>query len=125
MPSPVVTWTVFRYFQNHNNGLMRVAARVGLEVQAGGSPRLLFWGVEVPKAPSGASDLEQRLATISTELGEREDRRTEPDVILDFGPSGIVAIETKHRTRLNCDAVAMQVGDCLLVKGHLIEVFAL
>jgi hypothetical protein len=59
-----------------------------------GPPRVLLWGVPVP-ADAATGDLRSRLVTISDTIGEDPKRRSEPDVVLDYGPGGAAFIEVK------------------------------
>jgi len=90
-----VTWTVFRYLQAQ--GALARIAEVAEHAVADAQARLVLWGVEVPP-PDGLSDIEGRLETISRQLGESPNRRTEPDAIVDFGHDGVVVIEAKLRS---------------------------
>jgi hypothetical protein len=95
-----VTWTVFRYLQNQN-ALGRVAEAADHAV-ALSRPRLLLWGVEVPPSSNGDTDIEAQLQEISMQLDTSQCRRTEPDVIVDFGAMGVVFIEVKFQSGHDC-----------------------
>ena len=77
--------------------------RAGLPIP-GRAPRpeaALLWGVPIP--PDRAGDdrgwrLRGRLEAIADRLGEDPRSRTEPDVVIDLGPDGVVVIEVKHRS---------------------------
>jgi len=95
-----LTWTVFRFL--HESGQLLDALRaVGLPIpETVIHPRaLLLWGVPVPFDPLAQSEgwkLRERLEAISNQFGEVPGSRTEPDVVIDLGPHGIVVIEVKH-----------------------------
>jgi hypothetical protein len=62
------------------------------------SQRLLLWGVEMPVPADFVSRIERRLETISRELGESSNRRTEPDAIVELGDAGLIVVEAKLRS---------------------------
>jgi hypothetical protein len=83
-----VTWTVI-------SGLREVAglgALVG-ELKLGPPEALLLWGH--PLDGERAAKVRDDLVTISDDLGEKPDRRTEPDVIT-MWPALLVFVEAKH-----------------------------
>jgi hypothetical protein len=97
-----LTWIVFNFL--HKEGRLAQALRTaGLAIseQLREPDAMLLWGVPVPLdrgiSPRGW-ELRQQLEAISDALGERRNKRTEPDVLLDFGPDGIFIIEVKHRS---------------------------
>jgi hypothetical protein len=83
-----VTWTVVR-------GLLEVGRLGALVGQpALGPPQaLLLWGH--PAAGPAADDVSDRLAQMSDDLGEKPDRRSEPDVIA-LWPSQLAVVEAKY-----------------------------
>ncbi|MGO9577730.1 MAG: hypothetical protein ACLPTQ_25750 [Terriglobales bacterium] len=83
-----VTWTVIRLLQ-HERLLGPAFRHPGLE------PVLLVWGVSVPNDCTAGQALRDRVINVLNGLGEEQDYRTEPDVVLDFGSAGIVIIEAK------------------------------
>ncbi len=90
------TWSVFRYLQCEH--LIRVAvSRAGIQfvAQAESEPTILLWGSPVPADNPNGRLIMERLIAASDRLEEDRDKRSEPDVILDFGPAGIVFIEVK------------------------------
>lgn len=89
-----VTWTVFRYLQSSRQ-LDLVAGLVGLHPV--GEPNLLLWGA--PTAPTQkALALAESLRDCSLSLGERVQRRTEPDVVIGWD-NVVVFVEVKYRSR--------------------------
>jgi hypothetical protein len=93
-----VTWTLFRYLQLESR-LRSVLERVGIKFLAKTTtePIMLLWGSPVAADDAEGVQVVQRLLTVSDKLSEAR-RRTEPDVILDFGSAGFVLIEVKHRS---------------------------
>jgi len=97
-----LTWTVFTFLQGSGQ-LLEVLGSAGLPIPDGVSlpVALLLWGVPIPM---GRMDydrkwrLRDRLETISDQLGEDPRSRTEPDVVIDLGDSGLLIIEVKHRS---------------------------
>ena len=96
-----LTWTVFRWLQLEQR-LASTFFSLGFNIARGmrDEPRLLLWGAEVPLEPKPNSDsrLVKTLRDISHTLGEQPDRRTEPDVVLDFGAAGVIFIEVKYQS---------------------------
>jgi hypothetical protein len=91
-----VTWTVFRYIQTQNE-IRDVSTKVGIEFArlAIDEPTLLLWGVPIPKDDSHGKSIRHQLENIVDAIGEDSKRRSEPDVILDFGDAGLVFVEVK------------------------------
>lgn len=91
-----VTWTVFRCLQMQS-GIGDAILKVGIEFArlAIGEPTLLLWGVPIPKGDSLGKSIRHQLENIVDAIGEDSQRRSEPDVILDFGDAGLVFIEVK------------------------------
>jgi hypothetical protein len=71
---------------------------VAIAEHASGEPRLILWGAEVSSRDGTPSPVPARLHRVSCLLQEETDRRTEPDVILDFGVAGVVFVEVKFRS---------------------------
>jgi hypothetical protein len=95
-----LTWTVFRTLQLERQ-LRATLERIGVKFLAKThkEPTMLLWGSPVPANEPDGEKLLSRLIAVSTKLEEKKDRRSEPDVILDFGSTGLVFIEVKHRSR--------------------------
>jgi hypothetical protein len=94
-----LTWTMFRYLESKNRLRETFAANgVAIAQHASVEPRLILWGAEVPGRDGSASQVPAGLHRVSCLLQETTDRRTEPDVILDFGVAGIVFVEVKFRS---------------------------
>lgn len=94
------TWVVFRYLQLA--GQLRAAlgrAGVSFARNAVEEPNVLFWGCPVPAANTRGQVLREKLESISEGLGEMARRRSEPDVILEFGGAGVVFVEVKLRSK--------------------------
>ena len=91
-----VTWTVFRGLQQE--GLLRQTLAYlgfGLAKEPSDEPAMLLWGAPVPASDGRAQLLRQRLLSVSDDLKERAQSRSEPDVVLDFGDEGLILIEVK------------------------------
>jgi hypothetical protein len=91
-----VTWTVFRWLQTQG-AIRNTISKVGIEFahSATAEPILLLWGVPVPKEDRFAKGILDQLENVLEGIGEESNRRSEPDVILDFGLTGLVFIEVK------------------------------
>jgi hypothetical protein len=94
-----LTWTMFRFLESKNR-LRETFAGGGVDIakHASGEPRLILWGAEVPSRGGPVSKVPAGLHRVSGLLQEATDRRTEPDVVLDFGAAGIVFVEVKFRS---------------------------
>jgi hypothetical protein len=95
-----VTWTVFRYLQDSQHfrsTLQHLHIKSAMDTST--EPTLLLWGVPVPLDNSPGWDIQRRLVEVSNRIGEKPRRRSEPDVILDFGDAGLVFVEVKYRSR--------------------------
>jgi hypothetical protein len=86
-----VTWSVFRYLEQTGQ-LDRLPAAAGAGALATGAPTLLLWGH--PVAGLIAPHLAAQLGYVCDALGERMDRRSEPDVIIAW-PELLVFAEAK------------------------------
>ncbi len=101
-----VTWTIFVGLQRSIPFALPAICRALFDLSIEQPPELLLWGASVEGGEGGRA-VEERLIRISDHLGERARSRSEPDVILDFGPAGLVVIEVKyqssndHRERAN------------------------
>ncbi len=93
-----VTWTLFRHLQLEGR-LHTFLSRLGIAFATQGSaePTLLLWGVPVPQSSAGAQ-VHADLTSVVSDLKEKLQRRSEPDVILDLGSGGIVFVEIKLRS---------------------------
>ena len=97
-----LTWTAFKFLQESGQ-LLGVLRRSGLAVpdRASRPQAMLLWGVPIPLDRPGNERgwlLRERLEAISDRLGEDPRSRTEPDVVIDLGPDGVVIFEVKHRS---------------------------
>jgi hypothetical protein len=97
-----LTWTVFRYLTDEGQ-LLNVLRRAGLAIpdELALPVAVLLWGVPLPLDPDRESagwQLRRRLEEISDQLGEHPEGRSEPDVVIDLGPCGLIIIEVKHRS---------------------------
>ena len=89
-----VTWTVVRALQRRTE-LSRLLPSE-LAHLARGEPALLLWGA--PAGGPGAEKLADRLAEVSSALGERPNSRTEPDVVVAW-PELLLIVEAKLGSR--------------------------
>lgn len=93
-----VAWVVFAYLLRSGQ-LLTVLKATGLieGVRADCMPTLLLWGY-----PLGGQVHEKaivtQLAALCDRLGEETRSRSEPDVIIDLGASGLLFIEVKYRS---------------------------
>lgn len=93
-----VTWTVFRYLQA--SGLL---AHVAHEVTLAGTRRkgdgaLLLWGVPIPVNDPRGVGIRAEIERLLEAIGERSNRFSEPDVLIDFDVCGLVVVEVKYRS---------------------------
>jgi hypothetical protein len=91
-----VTWTIFRWLQMQG-AIRSTIAKIGVEIAYPpiAEPTLLLWGAPVPKEDRLAKGIRNQLENILEDIGEGSTRRSEPDIILDFGAAGLVIIEVK------------------------------
>ena len=71
-----------------------VVRQVGLLTGEVNEPGVLLWGMPI----TPGNNLQRVLFDKLDSIGESPDRRSEPDVILDFGRSGLIFIEVKLRS---------------------------
>lgn len=97
-----VTWVVFSYLLRSGR-LLSALQGAGLlpNVAPQTVPTLLLWGSPLDAQLRGRMIADQ-LAALCDELGEDSDRRSEPDVIVDLGPSGLIFIEVKFQSGNDC-----------------------
>jgi len=91
-----VTWVIFSYLAR-NGRLTTALVKAGL-LESTPEPELralLLWGSTVVGGVV-AEILRQATHLTCVKLGEAVDRTSEPDVLIDCGVSGLVAIEVKH-----------------------------
>jgi hypothetical protein len=84
-----LTWTYFNHLRTR--GLLHEISFFPCKFE----PLLILWGAEVETNQSKVPSL---LIEVSNSLREDPARRTEPDVILDFGGRGIAIVEVKYRS---------------------------
>ncbi|MFZ5448932.1 MAG: hypothetical protein ACOZFS_09890 [Thermodesulfobacteriota bacterium] len=92
-----LTWTVFRYLQLTQE-MGKAVGRLGIDFMDIFSvePTLLLWGCPLPPQEEVGKAIQEKLIQVLDRLGENPQRRSEPDVILDYGERGIIFIEVKH-----------------------------
>jgi hypothetical protein len=94
-----LTWIIFKFLHDSKK-VTKVLRIAGLAIpeEVGEPEAILLWGVPVPPAYGvRGQELRQQFEAISNALGERPRRRTEPDVLIDYGPHGRFIIEVKHQ----------------------------
>lgn len=89
-----VTWTVFAFLHRHHADALPALYADLIGIESEDVPTLLLWGVPVGPSPCGTV-LAHDLVAMSNALREVSASRSEPDVVLDFGPAGVVLIEVK------------------------------
>ena len=89
-----VTWTVFRSL-SLSGQLDEFAKLAGVDVVGTCDPKILFWGSAHPDDLRSTERLRSALVDVLCGLGEDTVSHSEPDVIVDFGDSGIVFVEVK------------------------------
>jgi len=110
-----VTWSVFRSLQLAGAlGIALGGSGVGPNPVPATEPALLLWGVPVPSDGRRAGGVRQRLVEICDQIGEHPQGRTEPDVIVDFGPAGLVVIEVKYKSKNDVKAETYRGWDTYL-----------
>ncbi len=93
-----LTWTVFSYLQQQGllGGIVRSLAL--LPMPPNREPVLLLWGSPFPQDSVRGKVLHTELTTLLDQIGEYRRSYSEPDVILDFGESGLILIEVKYNS---------------------------
>jgi hypothetical protein len=91
-----VTWTVFSLLTSFVLAHSPWRSLAGLTPEDAPLPRsVLIWGTPLF---GGGAELRAGLVAISSALGEVATSRTEPDVIIDLGPFGLVFVEVKYKS---------------------------
>jgi hypothetical protein len=94
-----LTWTVFTFLRTSRQlGKVLRSIEIAGGSEGEGEPELLVWGVPQPPTSSPGGLIRKRIIGICDRLGEEPNRRSEPDVIVDFGQFGLVLIEVKYRS---------------------------
>ncbi len=91
-----VTWTIFRHLEQTGQ-LRPVLAELGAAPakESTEEPIMLLWGVPVPFDGARGQECADRLIQVIDEIQRNPRSRSEPDVVLDFGSTGVVFIEVK------------------------------
>jgi hypothetical protein len=92
-----VTWVVFSFLVRDRPEALRLLGKRWLSREVD-DPTVLFWGVPVPENPTG-NEINKGIISISNSLGEASHRRSEPDLVLDYGKYGLVVIEAKLQAK--------------------------
>jgi hypothetical protein len=90
-----LTWSVFTFLRTSRQ-LGSVLRSIGIAERSEDEPELLVWGVPQPSDSSRGGLIRKRIIEICDRLGEAPTRRSEPDVIADFGRLGVVILEVKY-----------------------------
>lgn len=91
-----LTWTLFRGLQvEHLISTSLKALLPGLGIGDDTQTTMLLWGSSVPPATKAGTALRDRLIAVCDAVGEQPTSRSEPDVIFDLGPAGLILIEVK------------------------------
>ena len=91
-----VTWVIFSYLARKGR-LIAALRKAGL-IENNPEPELralLLWGSTLVGG-AVAEDLREAIHFTCVKVGESADRTSEPDVLIDCGAGGVVAIEVKH-----------------------------
>lgn len=91
-----LTWTVFSWMAGLPPEAQVDIFEALLGVRADSAPRVLLWGTDITNG--GGEDVRDALVGAANKLDEQKRSRSEPDVVLDFGPAGVVFIEVKYRS---------------------------
>lgn len=91
-----LTWVVFAHLLRSGN-LAPVFARLGISADPPGAlePALLLWGSPMD-GNVRAADIRGRLAKLCRSVNEDVQSFSEPDVLVDLGPAGLVLVEVKY-----------------------------
>jgi hypothetical protein len=89
-----VTWVVFSFLALQAPSALSGLGQRLLGFGSASKPTMLLWGAPVPATNDG-DELRVRLIDILDSIGEDKKRRSEPDVVLDYGASGVAFIEVK------------------------------
>lgn len=92
-----LTWTVFTHLA-HTSQLGRVFSSFDILDPAPRTETLLLWGVPVPATSIAGQQIHNQLVAVCNELDEDTKSRSEPDVIVDCGRSGVIVVEVKYRS---------------------------
>lgn len=90
-----VTWTVFAWLALQPTSVQAAVFSDLLGLPLTSAPSIALWGVEISHR---TEQLRARLEDISDRIGEDPRRRTEPDLVVDFGDEGVAMIEVKYRS---------------------------
>lgn len=92
-----VTWTVFSFLAREQPDVLLQLGRTLFGIHAAKEVTVLLWGVPITAGARGGS-VQKDLRDVTAALHEDARRKTEPDVILDYGDAGVVFIEVKYRS---------------------------
>jgi hypothetical protein len=94
-----ITWVVFSYLVRSGD-LIAVLRHLGLVTNRLGTtePTVLLWGVPISNGEAGKV-IAGKLENACIEFGEKQQSFSEPDIIIDLGPDGLLFIEAKYKAR--------------------------
>lgn len=90
-----LTWTVFTYLARSGQ-IGSLFANMGFVEPQPKQSTILLWGVPHPLNSASGKTMVDHLVKVCDHLGEVPDRRSEPDVIMDFADEGLIIIEVKY-----------------------------
>jgi len=95
-----VTWTIFKHFQD-SDSLADLAGflQVPFAIDRSTWPIILLWGVPLCPGDIHAQEAAATLVKVIDAIEKHPHSRSEPDVVLDYGPAGVVFIEVKLESR--------------------------
>jgi hypothetical protein len=90
------TWVVFRFLQREGQfGATLAGAGISVTAEDSSEPAMLIWGVPVPPQDPFGALVRSRLVSVLKQVDRTPMSHTEPDVVLDFGPAGLIFFEVK------------------------------
>ena len=93
-----LTWTVFSFLGSNPSAMRAAWTTLGGDSWSAFDPSqasILLWGTSLSPRPT-SDEVARQLIRVSDELGEAPQSRSEPDVILDGGETGLIFIEVKY-----------------------------
>jgi hypothetical protein len=91
-----LTWTIFAWLARDQLQVLRTIGYRLFGLADVQEATVLLWGAPVPPTSKG-DDVRLRLVQVLDTLGEHSRRRSEPDVVIDYGRGGLVLVEVKWR----------------------------
>lgn len=91
-----ITWITFFHLFNHRRDDLKEFFQKAFGVNTHAVPSILLWGSPLVPTDNKAALLRTELIRVSDAIGEESYKRSEPDVLLDFGDDGLVIVEVKY-----------------------------